>query len=189
MPVTSNDIANQAITQMGDNQPLVVGNAPNFDSSAAGKALKQIYAPTVAAVARSFEWDFARRTEPLVASGNVAPVPWSREYLYPTNGVQVWQLMPSVVVDPNDPIPVNFVEANAVVGATVTKVIHTDLSPALAVFNVNPNENVWDALFRQSVVELLARALSLALAGKPDLADSLLQSYGTFSQVAAGRQN
>ena len=71
MSVTSNDVANQAITAMGGNQPLVVGNAPNFDNSTAGKALARIYTPCVQTVMREWEWDFSRNTIALVVTGVV----------------------------------------------------------------------------------------------------------------------
>lgn len=192
MAVTSNDVANQAIQLVGNNVPAVVGQAPAFATTGpggtSGPALNRLYAPTVAAVARSHEWDFARRTVALAASGNIAPVPWAFEWVYPTNGIQVWQVMPTVLADPNDPLPVNWDEGNVVVGAVTKRVLYTNFSPAQAVFNNNPNEDVWDATFRQAVVELLARALAMALAGKPDLAETLLQSYGTFQTIGENQQ-
>lgn len=53
MPVTSQDIANQAIQLIGDNQPRVTGQAPTFDQSDAGVALQALpIAPQVFAVRR-----------------------------------------------------------------------------------------------------------------------------------------
>lgn len=184
---TSNDIANQALQMIGGNTPAVVGIAPTFDDSAAGKALRWLYDAVVGAVSREFEWDFARKTAALVLSGNVAPVPWSFEYRYPA-GVEVWQLMPSVITDANNPLPINYVIANNVVSGSQARVIQTNLASAVAVFNSNPNENAWDSLFRQTVVELLARCLALAIEGKPDLAMALLNSGAGFSQIARTRQ-
>lgn len=188
MPVTSNDIANQAVQLVGANQPVIVGVAPNFDDSTAGMALKWLYAPCVAAVARQFEWDFSRKTVALALTGNAAPVPWAFEYRYPPNGVEVWQLMPATIVDPNDPLPFNFVIANAVDAGSQKRVIHANLPNAVAVYNNNPGEDSWDALFRQGVVEFLARCLALAIEGKPDAAQALLSSGAAFSGIGQTRQ-
>lgn len=187
MAVTSTQVANQALALIGGNQPLVTGVAPTFDNSTVGKALQSLYVPTVETVARSFGWDFARKTIALVPTGNVAPVPWAFEYAYPTNGIQVWQVMPTDP-DPNDPLPINWDEQNDTVSGTSVRVIVANISPAMVVYNNNPNETTWDANFRQAVVELLARCLALAIGGKPDLAQSLLESYGQFTQVGMTRQ-
>ncbi len=187
MTVTSNTIANQAVQLMGGNQPAVSGMAPTFDSSTNGKALQNLYAPTVAAVARQYEWGFARTVNALVVTGNAAPFPWAYEYSYPAQCVQIWQLAPAALADPNDPLPINWIDGSNLVGGTQSRVIWTNQANAQAIFNANPAESTWDALFRQAVVELLARVLSLATAGKPDLAQSLLESSSGFTQIAEGR--
>ena len=185
----SRDIVNQAIMMMGDNQPLVTGNAPNFDNSAAGLAAAQLYAPCVATVMRQFEWDFSRNTIALVVTGNAAPFPWAFEYGYPLNGIEVWQVMPTAAADPYDPLPVNFIIENAVIAGTQKRVIHTNLSPAQAVYNNNPSEATWDPLFREAVVRLLASELAMAIAGKPDFAQAALESASAFESVATTRRN
>lgn len=188
MTETSNSVANSAIQLIGDNQPAVTGYAPTFDSSPAGKALAQLYAPCVATVARQHGWDFARNTVALVLSGNTAPMPWTYEYLYPTNGVEVWELMPATI-DPNNPLPLNWNVANALVSAVQTKVIQTDTASAVAVYNNSPSESTWDALFREAVVRLLASELAMALAGRPDSAQSLLESGSAFESIGEARDD
>jgi hypothetical protein len=188
MSVTSNDVANQAITAMGGNQPLVVGNAPNFDNSTAGKALARIYTPCVQTVMREWEWDFSRNTIALVVTGNVAPFPWTQEYGYPPNGIQVWQLAPAVLADANNPLPINWEIANAVVSGTQARVVHTNLANALAIYNNSPSEATWDALFREAVVRLLASELAIAIAGKPETSQLMLESGSAFESLAEQRQ-
>ncbi len=189
MPTTSNTIANEALQLVGDNdQKPVTGEAPTFDNSTAGVALQLLYAPAVAAVARQYEWDFARKVITLVLSGNAAPFPWAFEYSYPPNGIQVWTLM-DVASDPLYPLPTSFDVGNTLVATQQVKVIHTDLANARAVFNNNPLPDVWDPLFHQAVVRLLASALAMALAGKPDVAQSYLETGGAFETLGEGRQN
>lgn len=187
MTVTSNDIANQAIQFMGGNQPAVTGFSPNFDSSTAGKALAKIYVPAVATVARQFAWDFTRSSATLSLSGNVAPFPWALEYIYPAQAVQIWQLLPPALGDANNPLPVNWAVGNSLVSSVQTKVIWTNLANALVVVNNNPLESTWDPGFREAVVRLLASELAMAIAGKPDVAQSMLQSGSAFESVAEGR--
>lgn len=185
---TSTDIANQAIQMMGGNQPPVTGFAPNFDNSTNGKALSYLYAPCVRTVARRFGWDFARNTVALAATGNTPPAGWAFEYGYPGNGVEVWQLLPATLADPNNPLPVNWAVANAIVATAQTRVIHTNLAGAVATYNNAPNENCWDALFQEEVVRQLASELAMATAGKPDTAQSLLETSKVFGQIGEGRE-
>jgi hypothetical protein len=188
MAITSNDIANQSIVAMGGNQPPVVGNAPNFDNSTAGKALARLYTPCVQTVARQWEWDFSRNTIALTATGNVAPFPWSQEYSYPPNGIQVWQLAPAVLADPNNPLPINWEIANAVVGGVQQRVVHTNLANAIVIYNNSPSEATWDTLFREAVVRLLASELAIAIAGKPETSQLMLESGSAFESLAEQRQ-
>jgi hypothetical protein len=149
---TSNNIANQAIQLIGDNQPEVSGLAPNFDNSPAGIALQVWYYPCVQTVARQFEFDFARSNVALATSGNVAPYPWSYEYVYPANAVEIWQLLPPAQTDPNDPLPVNWTVGNTLVSGNQQRVIWSNLQNALANVNNAPDENSWDSLFREATV-------------------------------------
>lgn len=188
---TATDIVNQALWEMGGNQPPVTGNAPDFDASTAGKAAKYLYAACVQTVQRQFSWDASRKTIELVLTGNAAPYPWTYEYGYPPSGIEVWQLSPMSEIDPNDPLPVNYVIANSVYGAPPAqgRVIQTNLQNAQAIYNNNPSENTWDALFREAVVRLLASEFSLAIGGKPDQAQSILQSGSAFESIGEGRRD
>jgi hypothetical protein len=185
--VTSNDIANQAIVDMGGNQPAVTGQAPNFDNSTAGLALQKLYAPTVQTVAKQFGWDFTRAAVALQPTGNNAPLGYAFEYLYPANGIEVFELQPQPIADFNNPLPVNWTIGNDVVGGTQSKVIWTNLANAIAVYNNVPQESTWDALFHEAVVRLLTSVLSMALAGKPDVAEAYLQSSAAFEAIGETR--
>jgi hypothetical protein len=188
MPTTSKDIVNQAIMLVGNNQPLVTAGAPSFDNSAAGIAASQIYAPCVATIQRQFEWDASRNIVSLTLSPNTAPFPWAFEYLYPGNGIEVWQLMPPSG-DPNDPVPIDMLVGNTLVSAVQQRVIWSNLAGAIATYNNNPNEATWDAGFREAVVRLLASELAMAVAGKPDLTQVMLESGGSFGGAATERRN
>lgn len=186
---TPTAVVNEAVMMMGGNQPLVTGTYPNFDPSTTGKAAALLYGPAVAAVGRQFAWDFGRNTVALVLSGNAAPFPWSVQYLYPSQAIQVWQLMPPALADANNPLPINWAEANDVVSAAQARVINANLAGALAVINNNPLPSIWDSLFHQAVVRLLSSAMAMAIAGKPDVAQSMLSSGAAFESLGEGRDS
>lgn len=181
---TSTSVANQAILLIGDNQPLVTGVAPTFDNSTAGIALSQIYVPTVQEVQRQFTWDSSRRTVALAQSGNVAPYPfgYTGEYVYPANGIEVWEIQPLVPADLNDPLPSQWTVGNTTVNGAQTKVIWTSLAAPYATYNNSPNESTWDAGFQEAVVRAIAAKLAVAIAGKPDTAQYMA---GSAAQAAA----
>lgn len=189
MAVTSNDIANQAVSLIGDNISAIQGFAPNFDGSDAGNQLKNLYVPCVRTVARQFEWDFTRSNTALALSGNTAPWPWTYEYTYPQGTVELWQVLPAATSDPNNPLPIDWNVGNAVVGSAQSRVVWSNQQNAVAVLNNMPNEAVWDDLFREAVVRLLASELSMALFGKPDQAEAYLQSGAAFEQVGEARSD
>lgn len=184
---TSTDIANQALTLSGNDGPPITGVAPNFDDSPAGQAAAKFYTPCVQTVARQFGWDFSRNTVALGLSGNSAPVPWSYEYLYPTNGVEVRALLPGTIADPNDPLPVNYIVANNAVSGIAKRVIQTNLANAVAVYTNQPNEDTWDAVFREAVVRLLASEFADALNSKPDTARAMMTQAEQFVEVGTTR--
>jgi hypothetical protein len=185
--VTPLDIVNQAIQIYGNNQSPVTGSYPNFDTSVAGVAAKNLYGPCVKTVMRQFNWDFARFTTALVLSGNTAPEPWAYEYLYPDDGIEIWQLMPDTLTDADDPAPINWTVANALVTSVPTKVIWTDEVDARVVYSNFPIPTIWDAGFREAVVRLLASEMAMATAGKTDTGQKLMESAGSFENSAETR--
>lgn len=189
MPTTSNDIGNQALMLVGDNMPKVSGLNPTWDDSTAGKALQQLYGPTVAAVQRMFGWDASRRIVTLTVSGNAGPYPlgFTGEFLYPSNGVEVWEIMPGTIADPYNPLPTTFLTGNTLVSSVQTKVIWTDVTAPVAIYNNNPTEAVWDASFTEAVVRLLASKLASAIAGKPETEAQQLQTGLGFEKAAEMR--
>ena len=181
------DIVNQAIQLIGDDQPPVTGVYPTFDHSPAGVAAASLYGPCVATVGRQFGWDFERSIVALAASGNVPPLGWTYEYVYPPMGVEVWQLMPPEISDANNPLPQNWSVGNTQVNGAPTKVIWSNLQGAMATYANQPGPGVWDPLFQEAVVRLLASEMAVAVAGKPDTARDLLEQSGGFGQAGAQR--
>lgn len=190
MALTSNDIANEALLLIGGNQPVVTGQNPTWDDSTAGKALTYLYTPAFRAVLRTFGYDFARSTVALVLSGNVAPFPYALEYAYPSQGVEVGAIF-TAADDVLNPLPYNYSVGNAVVSGTQQRVIWAEaaLVNAICRFTNQPTEATIDDLFHQSFVRLLASALVMAIAGKPDVAQGMLASGDAFERLAETRQD
>lgn len=190
MPQDSNTVANQALDLVGNNSPKVSGFAPTWDSSPAGKVLQDIYAQTVGATQRQFGWDASRRMITLVLSGNTGPYlagQFDNEYLYPGNGVEIWEVQPAAPIDKNDPLPYNYTVGNTLVNGVQTKVIWTDVDDAVAIYNNNPAEAVWDFGFTEAVVRALASKLALALAGRPETASLMGQTAQQAAAINASR--
>lgn len=174
---------------MGGNAPEVTGEYPDFDDTPAGVAAANLYGPCVAAVARSFEYDFARSQENLTTTGNAGPFPmgFTREYRYPAAAVEIWQVIDADNDNLNNPLPTNWVVGNAVVNGVQRRVIWTSVTSAKALINNNPLPSVWDDLFRETVVRRLASEFAMALAGRPETEANLLQSSGATAAVAQSR--
>lgn len=172
--------------------PLVTGQNPLWDASPAGVALRYLYGPCVATVQRRFAWDASRRVIALVASGNAGPFlmgAFDSEYLYPSNGIEVWLIQPTVLIDINDPLPLNFSTGNTLVGGVQKKVLWTSVPTPVAVYNNNVSEDSWDPLFRESVVRLLASELAEAVAGRPDTEAVQLAAAEKAAAMATSRDN
>lgn len=185
--VTQLDIVNQAILYLGNNQAAVTGSYPNFDNSPAGVAAKNLYGPCVQTVMRQYGWDFGRANDTLTASGNTAPFPWSHEYLYPDDGIEIRQVLPASLTDTNNPTPILWTVGNVDVAAVPTKVIWTNEASAKVVYSNFPPPSTWDAGFREAVVRLLASEMAMAVSGKPDTSEKLTESAGAFEGAAETR--
>ena len=184
MVQTSNDVANEALVDVGWNKTVVSGFAPTFDNTTVGLILQRIYEPCVAAVLRQYPWECGKQIGlVLTLSGNVAPIPFAYEYLYPPPCVQFLQLMPSAIADPNDPLPQFWNVGNSQVSGVMTKVIWTNVQNARGAYTIYPTEAIWDAGLREAVVKRLGRDLAFALA-KPETASVL--SEEAMQELAMG---
>lgn len=300
--MNSADVVNRALQIIGgfNNQGPVTGNPPNFDGSAAGIAAGVLYDSVVQTVARQYGWDFSRNSVALVNTTGAAPIGFAYEYFYPSNGIQLRQLVPQTIDDLNNPIPYNWVVGNVIAGltaasgsilfpsnptnnqsitlngipyifvtgtpgpnqvhieattaltglnlltvlhastdpditvatytgsggpdawtlnvlyntpgiegngytlaadspatpsgATLTggtsgqrKVIWTNIENAQALFTNQPTENLWDALFAETVVRLLASELATALPGKPETSKIAIEQAAQFQKAGEAR--
>ncbi len=202
---TSADLVNRSIMLIGDNQPLITGSGnypnPTFDSSPAGVAASQLYVDAVNTMAREHGYDaFRAQGVPLVLVSAPPPYPWSFAYQYPSDCIELLQIIPGSVLpvpgnlapvwtlDNNDPRPTRWNVANLMISPGVkAKVILSNDAGALATYLNMPNENLWDAGFTHVVVRFLASELAMAIAGRPETSQGQLAATGQFSGVAQSR--
>ena len=157
------------------------------DGTPAANAASVVYAPTVQLMLRELDPDFARFTATLTLSSAVAPVPpWAYEYLYPSDCVRLRQVAPAPgTYDPNDPRPVLANVAFDIISSVNTKVILTNTVNALAIYTSSSvTEAQWDAVFTDAVIRRLANPLAMALSGRPDFAEKILQQSAMMASTA-----
>lgn len=157
------------------------------DGSTAANAALVIYNPTVQLLMRELDPDFAQFTAPLTLSAAPTPVPpWAFEYLWPADCVRLRQIRPAPGdYSAFDPQPILAQVAFDVIAATNTKVILTNQQNALAVYtSSNAGEALWDSVFYDAFVRRLANPLAMAISGRPDFAEKILEQSAMMAQTA-----
>lgn len=173
--VTSVDVVNAALEQIAAQTKITSLG----DGSPAANAANVIYAPTVQLMLRELDPDFARTTATGANAGGTIPPPWTQEYTYPTDCLRLRQVRPPAagsgsLADPNDPRPILY--NVAVDTGLASKVILSNQTNALLVYTTSSvTEAQWDTMFYDAVVRRLANPLAMALSGRPDFAEKLLQ--------------
>lgn len=187
MPITSATVVNAALEQIASQKQIT----SLADGSTAANAASVIYAPTVQMMLRELDPDFARFTAVLaIQAGATAPPPWTYAYTYPADCVRLRQVRPPAsgagsLTDPNDPAPIFSNIAMVLVSTAPTKVILANQLNALAVYTSDAvTEAEWDLAFFDAVVRRLANPLAMALSGRPNFADSILQQAAASAQMA-----
>jgi hypothetical protein len=157
------------------------------DGSPAAIAASVVYAPTVQLLMRELDPDFARYTAALTLSGAATPVaPWAFEYLYPADCVRLRQVRPATAdYVAFDPQPIRAQVAFDVIASVNTKVILTNQPNASAVYTSSTvAEAQWDSVFFDAFVRRLANPLGMALSGRPDFAEKILEQSALMAQTA-----
>jgi hypothetical protein len=188
-PFSSTQICNTALEQIAS-QSRVTSLDPTVDSSTVAAAAAVVYEPTVWLLLRELDPDFARFTATLALSAAATPVPpWTFEYLYPVDAVRIRQVRPpatgiGALADPNNPQVVRAQVAFDNITTVGTKVILTNQINALAVYtSASVSEALFDAVFADAVARRLANPLAMALSGRPDFAEKILQQAAQVAQT------
>ena len=147
------DVVNLSLARIGYSKRI----GSLLDGSMAARIALTVYAQTRDKMLRDGDWDFARKTAALVASGQSAPPPWSQSYAYPADSLRVRDLIVASF-DPLNPIPSRWVIANDPVAG---KVILSATAYATIVYTFKcTTPTLWESSF----VEALAAAIGRRLA-------------------------
>lgn len=142
------DVCNQALDAIGSE--MVLGDIE--DGTRPAQVLLRAYQQCLMQLLRSANWDFARKTAPMVLLadatkntpnvGTLVPVPWVYEYEYPTDCMKVrfvpwnYQQVPGVpqgnIIPPNAQAPIN-------TGSGSAPLTGARLRPARFVVATDPN--------------------------------------------------
>lgn len=165
------DIVNRSLQMIGSQSEITSFS----DGSPEAAAASIVYQSQVSTLLRMYDWDFARKEATLVGSIDVAPYPWTQEFVYPTDGIQVRTVYPSSsTIAKYDPQPIRWAEGT---NAVPQKVIWTSLAtPVTCVYTWNAvgQETEWDSSFTEAVICKVASVLAMSIAGRPDLHKELL---------------
>jgi hypothetical protein len=162
------------------------------------------YENTRDSLLQMFDWGFAKSTvslgdpaksyDPTAASWTNAqpPPPWLYEYTMPANVVKIraifGQSVPGFIVPtvPSSDIgPAQAYYSYEVVNDGGAKVIVTNAPGALAVVTLGKTDpSIWDPLFNEAMVSLLAANICLPLSGDAQLADKLQKDAQLAIQMA-----
>lgn len=189
-PQSPAEIVNRATVYMGgfdSNQPITGTPATNFNGTPLGIAAAAIYGDVVQTTAKEWGWDFQRNVAKLVLSGGAGQFDFSLEYLYPTNGIEVLNILPATGNDPNNPIPPLWTIGNSTVMGVTSKVIWCNMVNAVAAISGQPPVSTWDAAFVEAVVRGMASALGMGAAGRPETAQLELERASGAVQMGKGR--
>jgi hypothetical protein len=150
---TPEDVVNLALARIGF--PHRIGSM--FDGSMAARLALTIYGQTRDQLLRDGDWDFARKTNNLSASGSTAPAPWSFSYAYPSDALRVRDLIVATF-DPLNPIPSRWVVANDPLAG---KVILSATSYATIVYTFKCRApSLWESSFVETLAASLGRRLA-----------------------------
>lgn len=170
-------LVNEALAQIGDRSNLttLVGTLP-----------QQIYANLLYGPIRDFllaEGDYGFSGTTVVASATTGAVsPWSFAYTYPADGLRIRQLIPASFVA-LDPRPVEW----AVVDSAGTRKIFVRETMSFVIYTRAVSEALWEPLFAESFVRMLASALQYALKNSAEGSKLKLDEALSFVGVASLR--
>jgi hypothetical protein len=152
------DVVNLALSRIGIKDRI--GNI--YEGSAAAKAALDVYAQTRDAVLRESNFGFSEKIDAAVLSGNVAPSPWSFEYVYPSDCLKLRDLFDAdYLADKNNPIPLRWV----IGGPDTGKVIWANVVGVTLVYTRQVTDPTkWEPLFVEAFAAALGRRMAPVLA-------------------------
>ena len=170
---TQLEVAREALAQIGTRSKI----ASLDDGSAEATYINLLYGPIRDFLLVDGDYDFSLTHVGLVA---VTPVvfPWKFAYEYPEEALRIRQLVPKLY-DPLDPRPM---EWNVTAGTG--HFIYASEAVERALITFRAAEDIWDGMFRQSFVRMLASALAFALENRIEASKVKLDEALGFAGIA-----
>lgn len=188
------DICNRALAEVGARSTITSLSDPSPE--AVNCAIQ--YTTLRQQLLRAAPWGFGRKTAPLSLLGSLtdvppaAPYPWMYKYAYPADCLKVRYIlwMPPEATNPaplvGEPLFASpwmmpsrnnrFLVANDDTVGPQRRVILSNVQNALAVYTLDvTNPDLWDPLFDNALVMLLANKLIIPLSGNVNMKNQYLQ--------------
>jgi hypothetical protein len=181
---TDVDIVNRSLQMIGSQSQITSFT----DGSPEAASASIVYESQVETLLRTYTWDFARKEASLSLTGNAAPYPWSEEFAYPNDAIEVRTLYPSPsTIATYDPLPFRWAEGT---NSAPVRVLWTNLQvPVTCVYtwNLLGQESLWDTSFVEAAICKIASVFAMSIASRPDLHKSLLEEAQQWIGEGTGR--
>jgi len=170
------EVAREALAQIGTRSKI----ASLDDGSAEATYINLLYGPIRDFLLTDGDYDFSLVAGILVPVPPPPPAPpWVYGYVYPTDALRIRQLFPKDY-EPLDPHPIEWT-ISSTLGvrqiSTRAEAVQIHYTRAVA-------EDLWDAMFRQSFVRMLASALAFALENRIEASKVKLDEALGFAGIA-----
>lgn len=171
---TQLDIAREALAQVGTRSKIT----SLTDGSAEAQYVNLLYNPIRDFLLTEGDYDFSMASIGPTLSG-FAPAPWIYAYAYPTGALRIRQLIPTTFsfVDPK-PVEWNIYAQGA------NRLILARVPIADILYTAPVGEAMWDPMFEQSFVRMLASALAFALENRIEASKQKLEEALSFAGIA-----
>jgi hypothetical protein len=171
--VSQLDVAREALAQIGTRSTI----ASLDDGTPEARYISLLYMPLRDFLLVDGDWAFSLATV-VPVEVLLPPYPWVVGYEYPAAALRVRQLVGSHA--PFDPRPIEW----NVVDVGGVRVIYSSGAAERIVCTVGADEALWDAMFRQSFVRMLASALAFALENRIEASKVKLDEALGFAGIA-----
>jgi len=178
---TQLEVAKEALAQIGTRSKIT----SLTDGSAEATYVSLLYNPIRDFLLTEGDYDFSLNTiTPVELSDDVPP--WAYAYAYPADVLRVRQVIPARYDDDKlDPHPVEW----NILGDLDTRQIMTSEKIVLIMCTKPAIESLWDPIFRQSFVRMLASALAFALENRIEASKIKLDEALGFAGIGKMRDS
>jgi len=172
------EVAREALAQIGTRSKI----ASLDDGSAEATYINLLYGPIRDFLLTDGDYDFSLVATELVPITVPPAPPWLYGYVYPEDALRIRQLFPKDY-EPLDPHPIEWT-----ISSTLgVRQISTRAEAVQVHYTRAVSEGLWDAMYRQAFVRMLASALAFALENRIEASKVKLDEALGFAGIAKVR--